>query len=63
MTTVKPCDHVYLGSNTAQHVLQAGDEIIRVNGKDYRELSQFHAWNHLKSVPDGPVQMTIRRKH
>jgi hypothetical protein len=41
--------------------LRPGDEIVSANGKRMAFLSHFVAWNYLKSLPEGPVHLVVRR--
>ncbi|XP_066886951.1 PDZ domain-containing protein 2 isoform X2 [Kogia breviceps] len=53
---------VYKGGAAEQAgTIEAGDEILAINGKSLVGLMHFDAWNIMKSVPEGPVQLVIRK--
>ncbi|XP_017382311.1 PDZ domain-containing protein 2 isoform X2 [Cebus imitator] len=53
---------VYKGGAAEQAgMIEAGDEILAINGKPLVGLMHFDAWNIMKSVPEGPVQLLIRK--
>ncbi|XP_052015511.1 PDZ domain-containing protein 2 isoform X2 [Apodemus sylvaticus] len=53
---------VYKGGAAEQAgTIEAGDEILAINGKPLVGLAHFDAWNIMKSVPEGPVQLVIRK--
>ncbi len=50
------------GSAAAQKVLKPGDEIVRANDRDFTTLTHYTAWNYLKSLPEGNINLIIHRK-
>nr|XP_044988718.1 PDZ domain-containing protein 2 isoform X2 [Jaculus jaculus] len=53
---------VYKGGAAEQAgTIEAGDEILAINGKPLAGLMHYDAWNIMKSVPEGPVQLVIRK--
>jgi len=42
--------------------LQVGDEILSVNGEDFRQMSHYEAWNRLKTMPQGTLTIAVNRQ-
>lgn len=42
--------------------IEPGDEILHLAGTAMQGLTRFEAWNIIKTLPDGPVTIVIRRK-
>lgn len=42
--------------------VEPGDEILHLAGTAMQGLTRFEAWNIIKTLPDGPVTIVIRRK-
>jgi len=42
--------------------LRTGDAILRVNDKDFRQMTHYNAWNFLKTLPEGPAKLLIFTK-
>uniref|UniRef100_A0A6I8N3Q1 PDZ domain-containing protein n=1 Tax=Ornithorhynchus anatinus TaxID=9258 RepID=A0A6I8N3Q1_ORNAN len=53
---------VFKGSAAEQAgTIEAGDEILAISGKPLVGLMHYDAWNIIKSIPEGPVQLLIRK--
>lgn len=50
------------GSAEKNGQLQAGDELLNVNGSDVTVLSRIEAWGLMKRLPDGPIALTVRHR-
>ncbi|XP_008054341.1 pro-interleukin-16 isoform X2 [Carlito syrichta] len=56
-------NRIFKGAASEQSdTVQPGDEILHLAGTAMQGLSRFEAWNIIKSLPDGPVTIVIRRR-
>ncbi|XP_048838459.1 PDZ domain-containing protein 2-like isoform X2 [Brienomyrus brachyistius] len=49
------------GSAEQSRAIDVGDEVLAINGKPLQGLMHYDAWNVIKAVSDGTVQLLIRR--
>lgn len=47
---------------TDDDALQPGDVLLQVQDVVVQDMTRFEAWNLIKSLPEGPVSLVIRRK-
>uniref|UniRef100_A0A4W4HAW0 PDZ domain-containing protein n=1 Tax=Electrophorus electricus TaxID=8005 RepID=A0A4W4HAW0_ELEEL len=49
------------GAAELSRVIDVGDEVLAINGRSLQGLKHFDAWNFIKTVSEGPVQLVIRK--
>lgn len=53
---------IYLGGAAElSQVIDVGDELLAINGKSLQGLMHYDAWNVIKTVCEGPIQLVIRK--
>ncbi|XP_027425396.1 pro-interleukin-16 isoform X2 [Zalophus californianus] len=56
-------NRIFKGAASEQsETIEPGDEILHLAGTAMQGLTRFEAWNIIKTLPDGPVTIVIRRK-
>uniref|UniRef100_A0A4W3GT16 Pro-interleukin-16 n=1 Tax=Callorhinchus milii TaxID=7868 RepID=A0A4W3GT16_CALMI len=50
------------GAAEQSNIILPGDELVQLNTTTMQGLTRFEAWNVIKSLPDGPTKVIIRRK-
>ncbi|XP_044914655.1 pro-interleukin-16 isoform X5 [Felis catus] len=56
-------NRIFKGAASEQsETIQPGDEILHLAGTAVQGLTRFEAWNVIKTLPDGPITIVIRRR-
>lgn len=50
------------GGVAEQSGLQQGDALLQVQGINLQDMTRFEAWTLIKSLPEGPVTVMIRKR-
>ncbi|XP_027018604.2 PDZ domain-containing protein 2 isoform X1 [Tachysurus fulvidraco] len=49
------------GAAELSQVIDVGDELLAINGRSLQGLMHHDAWNVIKTVSEGPIQLVIRK--
>ncbi|KAK3538805.1 hypothetical protein QTP86_015932 [Hemibagrus guttatus] len=49
------------GAAELSQVIDVGDELLAINGRSLQGLMHYDAWNVIKTVSEGPIQLVIRK--
>ncbi|XP_051954115.1 PDZ domain-containing protein 2-like isoform X2 [Xyrauchen texanus] len=49
------------GAAEQSRIIDVGDELLAINGRSLQGIMLYDAWNIIKTVSEGPVQLVIRK--